>query len=76
MQLKENQIQQLFSILGNEIGKPWNEQNLDTLYLLINLQKISPKLFDQFFLTKSIGTNEIICKESLNNLCQVLLVST
>ncbi|CAG9770830.1 unnamed protein product [Ceutorhynchus assimilis] len=59
--------------IQNEVAKPWAEQTLDSLYLLIKLRSASPKIFNKKFVKKSLETPEIICEESLENLCNILM---
>ncbi|KAJ8958482.1 hypothetical protein NQ318_002275 [Aromia moschata] len=73
IELNEDAIKKLLPIVKEEFAKPWSEQNMDSLYFLICLKNTCPNLLNKKNLSKTIGTNAIICSESIEELCRVLL---
>ncbi|KAJ8931338.1 hypothetical protein NQ314_015747 [Rhamnusium bicolor] len=72
-ELNEKEFKKIFPLIKLEFSKPWPEQNIDTLYLLSCVQNKYPILVKSKLLRKTIGTEEIICLESLEELCSVLM---
>lgn len=65
----------VWPIIEKEFGKPWTEQTLDSLYALLIIRNKCPLLVNNEFSKKHFGTEDIISKESMNNIVKILLVS-
>ncbi|PBC32395.1 Myb-bindingA [Apis cerana cerana] len=63
----------VWPIIEKEFGKPWTEQTLDSLYALLIIRNKYPLLVNNEFSKKHFGTEDIISKESMNNIVKVLL---
>ncbi|XP_066153812.1 myb-binding protein 1A [Euwallacea fornicatus] len=68
-----NEDQKLALLISEEVSKSWMEQTTDTLYLLLNLRLIYPKAYTRKFIKAFLGTPDIVCKESLVKLCDILM---
>lgn len=65
----------LFPTIKDEISKSWDEQTIDSLYLLNAVKNKYPNIVSESFLHENLGMNNLICDESLEKLCNILLVS-
>lgn len=65
----------VFPLIKEEFSKTWSEQNLDSLYLLVETQRKYPKVITSEFLSSSLGTAEVYSSESLPHICNTLMVS-
>lgn len=75
-QIDDDNVKKLiWPIVKKEVGKPWTEQTIDTFYTLLVIKGKCPPLVNQGFSKKHFGTEDIITKESMNNITKVLLVS-
>lgn len=61
------------SRLREEGLKPWAEQTLDSLYLILSLKLLHPALFPRKDLAEFLGTRDIICPESAEPLSKILM---
>ncbi|XP_066251995.1 myb-binding protein 1A [Euwallacea similis] len=68
-----NEDQTLAVLINEEVSKPWTEQTMDTLYLLLNLRLIYPKVYTRKFVKAFLDTPDIVCEESLDKLCNILM---
>ncbi|KAH1011863.1 hypothetical protein HUJ04_001143 [Dendroctonus ponderosae] len=59
--------------LREEGLKPWAEQTLDSLYLVLSLKLLNPALFSKKHIAEGLGTRKIICPDSLEPLCKILM---
>jgi DNA polymerase phi len=65
----------IFPLVKSHLSKPWQEQDLDSLYLLFEIKRHFPKSLHSKFLKNNLGTAEILCKENLQHICSTLTVS-
>ncbi|CAD1478873.1 unnamed protein product [Heterotrigona itama] len=63
----------IWPIVEKEFGKPWAQQTLDSFYALLVIKNKCPLLVNNEFSKKHFGTNDIITKESMNDIVKVLL---
>lgn len=73
--MPETKFKKLLHVIQNNISKPWTEQTIDSLYLLNGIQNKYPNVVNEAFLCNTLGTSNIICEESLANICDILMVS-
>ncbi|KAL2737232.1 myb-binding protein 1A-like protein [Vespula maculifrons] len=72
-QLDTNSIRtSIWPFIEKEFGKPWAEQTLDTFYTLLIIRDKYPVLVNQDFLKKYLGSDDIITKESIENIIKIL----
>ncbi|KAG5894715.1 hypothetical protein JTB14_006135 [Gonioctena quinquepunctata] len=71
--INDNDFEMIWPLLRDEVSKPWSEQHLDSLYLLCYIKNKYPNVINRSFLKKTIGTDELICPQSLDKLCRVLM---
>lgn len=62
----------IWPLMENEFGKPWAEQTLDSFYALLVIRDKFPALVNQEFLKKYLSSNDIITKENINNIVNIL----
>ncbi|XP_043504476.1 myb-binding protein 1A-like protein [Polistes fuscatus] len=62
----------IWPLMENEFGKPWAEQTLDSFYALLVIRDKFPALVNQDFLKKYLSSNDIITKENINNIVNIL----
>lgn len=75
-QLNADSVQtSIWPLMENEFGKPWAEQTLDSFYALLVIRDKFPALVNQDFLKKYLSSNDIITKENINNIVNILTVS-
>lgn len=74
--MDERDFKKVFQIIKGDLSKPWAEQNIDSLYLLLCVKNKNLNYTNNKFLQKTIGTKEIICPESLEELSSILMVRT
>ncbi|XP_050302470.1 myb-binding protein 1A-like protein [Anthonomus grandis grandis] len=65
--------QEILGKITEEVAKPWSEQSHDSLYLLLKLKSIFPKIFNKKFIKKHLETVDIVCEDSLEKLCSILM---
>lgn len=65
----------IWPIVEKEFGKPWAQQTLDSFYALLVIKNKCPLLVNNEFSKIHFDTNDIITKESMNDIVKVLLVS-
>lgn len=75
LQLTVKNFQKIFHTIKDEIAKPWIQQSTDSLYLLNAIKDKYPTVMNESFFSEHLGTRNIICEESLEELCNLLLVS-
>lgn len=56
-----------------EVIKPFEQLNMDNLYLLLIMHKKFPGVLNKKFMENHIGTPEIISERNLRHLCDVLV---
>ncbi|XP_044261634.1 rDNA transcriptional regulator pol5 [Tribolium madens] len=61
-----------FPLVKSDLAKPWQEHSLDTLFLLLQIQNHFPGSLHSKFLKNNLGTEEVICSESLYDLALTL----
>ncbi|XP_015174164.1 PREDICTED: myb-binding protein 1A-like protein [Polistes dominula] len=72
-QLDANSVKKsIWPLIENEFGKPWAEQTLDSFYALLIIRDKFPALVNQDFLQKYLLSNDIITKENINNIVNIL----
>ncbi|KAK4878296.1 hypothetical protein RN001_010802 [Aquatica leii] len=71
----EEQLKQLWSVLNTEILKPWPEQTLDSLYLLLLVCRSFPRFLKGSTLNKILSSYEVLCNENLETICNVTLLA-
>lgn len=74
VQFDTESMKNVWPIIKKEIGKPWSEQTLDTFYVLLVIRDKHPSLVDHKFLKEHLGVKEIITKESMENIVNLLTV--
>ncbi|EFA05514.1 myb-binding protein 1A [Tribolium castaneum] len=62
----------IFPLIKNDLAKPWQDQNLDSLFLFLQIQNHFPGFLHAKFLKNNLGTEELICSESLYDLALTL----
>ncbi|KAJ8917318.1 hypothetical protein NQ315_002339 [Exocentrus adspersus] len=70
--MEEKDFKRMFHLIKGEFSKPWAEQNIDSLYLLLCVKNKNPSYVKVKFLEKTVGTTDIICPASLEELCSIL----
>lgn len=65
----------LWPVLKDEIGKPWENQTLDTLYMLLLTSKQYPSVVKKKFMMKHLGTPGIIVEDTLQPCGKLLMES-
>jgi len=60
--------------IEKELGKPWSGHTLDTFYLLLVVKNKHPSLVSHKFLKEHLGTKNIIAKESMAEIINLLTV--
>lgn len=64
----------VWPFLKKYIGLPITEQTLDTLYCLIQVHSLYPKLINGAFIPRVLETaTELLCEESMNDIAQILI---
>lgn len=74
VQFDTESMKNIWPIIKKEIGKPWSEQTLDTFYVLLIVRDKHPSLVDHKFLKEHLGVEEIITKDSVENIVNLLTV--
>ncbi|OAD61876.1 Myb-binding protein 1A [Eufriesea mexicana] len=64
--------QSVWPVIEKEFGKPWTEQTLDSFYALLVIKNKCPSLVNEFS-KKHFGTENIITKETMDDIVKVLL---
>ncbi|XP_063925111.1 myb-binding protein 1A-like [Zophobas morio] len=62
----------VFPLVKDELSIPWSLQNLDILYLLSEIERSFPESLHSKFLRNNLGTSEVLCRESLQHVCNTL----
>ena len=65
----------LWPILDKEVYKPWPEQTLDSIHLLLTLSQQFSKVITGKELKKRFGSKEIIAEENVDEIFRILVVS-
>lgn len=60
--------------MQEEVLLPWSDQRLDTLWFLIISRDKFPHCIKNKLLKNKLGTSEIIDAESVQNICELLMV--
>ncbi|KAL1502634.1 hypothetical protein ABEB36_007748 [Hypothenemus hampei] len=63
----------LMAIISTEIEKNWDDQSLDSLYLLLVVKEMWPNVYKKSKLKQFLETSDIICDDSLKKLCNILM---
>lgn len=71
----ENLLKPIWSVLEEEICKPFSEQNLDTFYTLLIVKNKFPGVLNKKILRKCFGNENIINEESIGDILKILTVS-
>lgn len=58
-----------------ELAKPWEEQTIDTIYLLFTSYKKFPDVVKHKFIKKNLKVDDLICEESVTHIADILIVS-
>ncbi|XP_018562752.1 myb-binding protein 1A-like protein [Anoplophora glabripennis] len=72
-EMNERDFKKTFQIIKETLSKPWAEQNIDSLYLLLCVKNKNSSYVNNKFLQKTVGTKDIICPKSLEELCSILM---
>ncbi|XP_057319340.1 myb-binding protein 1A-like [Microplitis mediator] len=59
-------------LLAKELGKNWSEHSLDTFYALLHIRVKFPSLIKKKFIKQHLGTENIIDKETINDLLKLI----
>lgn len=65
----------VWPLLKEDIIKPWQDQTLDHIYVLMNAQNKFPGIVTHKFLSKKFGSPTVLSRENCRPLCELLLVS-
>lgn len=58
-----------------EVEKPWQEHNIDSIYLLYLLKSKFSTIINKKFLREVLGSDDLCSKDTFSQLCNILLVS-
>lgn len=76
LQIDAKEFEKLvFPLIKTELSNAWQIQNLDSLYLILEIQRYFPQSLHTKFLKNNLGTSEVLCLESLPHVCNTLTVS-
>lgn len=64
----------VWPILEKEVFKPWKDHNLDSLHLLLTLQKKFPNIITGKEIKKRCGSKEIVSKTNVAEILRILIV--
>ncbi|XP_046980290.1 myb-binding protein 1A isoform X1 [Schistocerca americana] len=65
----------LWPVLKDEVGKPWENQSMETLYILLLASRQYPSVVKKKFMMKHLGTPGLIVEDSLKACGKLLMES-
>lgn len=73
--MDENQFKPIWKSIKEEVLKPWKDQTLDTVYLLLLCKGKFPTILKKKSISGLLQVPEIVHEQSITHLCEILLVS-